>query len=98
MNCVNKNSDFEYIIHLIVKPNSKFQKVIKDKDRLTFFLKSKPIRNNANIELIKLVKNKLNLSSNQIQIIHGSKIRNKSIKITFIEKIDQSELLEKLLS
>ncbi|MFW9829305.1 MAG: DUF167 domain-containing protein [Candidatus Thorarchaeota archaeon] len=98
MNYIKKNSDFEYIIHLIVKPNSKFQKVVKDKDMLTFFLKSKPIRNKANIELINFIKNKLDLSSSQIQIIHGSKIRDKSIKITFQEKIDQSELLEELLS
>ena len=98
MNCIQKNSDFEYIIRLSVKPNSKFQNIIKDGDILIFFLKSKPIRNKANIELINFIKNKLDLSSNQIQIIHGSKIRDKSIKITFLEKIDQSELLEKLLS
>jgi uncharacterized protein YggU (UPF0235/DUF167 family) len=96
MKFLEKNSDFEYIIRLNVKTNSKIQKLLNNNDFLTVFLKSKPIQNKANIELINLIKKKLHLSSSQIQIISGYKNRDKSIKIIFNEKTNQNEIIGRL--
>lgn len=97
MGLIEKHSNTNYIIKLQVKTNSKTQKVIYNNDILTIFLKSKPIQNKANRELISLLKNKLNISSNQIRIISGSRNRDKTINITFLERVEKEDILKKLL-
>ncbi|MEE9376504.1 MAG: DUF167 family protein [Candidatus Lokiarchaeia archaeon] len=97
MGFIEKHSTTKLIIRLHVKTNSKNQKIVKIGDNLTIFLKSKPIQNKANIELLSLIKNKLNISSSQIQIISGSRSRDKTIKITFKENGDKEEIIKKLL-
>ena len=97
MGFIEKHSTTKYIIRLHVKTNSKNQKIVKIGDNLTIFLKSKPIQNKANIELLSLIKNKLNISSSQIQIISGSRTRDKTIKITLKENGDKEEIIKKLL-
>ena len=97
MKFLEKISDNNYLIHLTVKTNSNRQKVINNREKLMIFLKSKPIQNKANKELISLLKRKLKLSSNQIRIVSGPKSRDKLINITFLEKIEEKELLKKLL-
>jgi len=94
---IEKHSTTKYIVRLHVKTNSKNQRIVKIGDNLTIFLKSKPIQNKANIELLRFIKNKLNISSNQIQIISGSKSRDKTIKITLKENGDKDEIIKKLL-
>ena len=94
---IEKHSTTNYILRLNVKTNSKNQKIVKVGDNLTIFLKSKPIKNKANIELLNLIKNKLNLSSSQIQIISGSKSRDKTIKITLKENGDKEEIIKNLM-
>ena len=83
MRLIEKYSNTSYIIRLQVKTNSKTQKVSINDEILTIFLKSKPIQNKANKELISLIKKKLNISSDQIQIISGLRSRDKTINITF---------------
>ncbi|MFW9990119.1 MAG: DUF167 domain-containing protein [Candidatus Odinarchaeota archaeon] len=97
MSIIEKHDNTSFVIRLQVKANSKTQKVVSDGKILTIFLKSKPIQNKANRELINLIKNKLNISSNQIRIISGSKHRDKTIKITFNEGIEEEEIIKKLL-
>ena len=83
-----------FILRLNVKTNSRSQKIINNGDVLTIFLKSKPVQNKANKELIALIGKKLNLSSNQIQIISGSKSKDKLIKITFLRNIEEEEIID----
>ncbi|NVM36792.1 MAG: DUF167 domain-containing protein [Candidatus Lokiarchaeota archaeon] len=97
MGSIEKYSTTNYIIRLHVKTNSKNQKIIKNGDNLTIFLKSKPVQNKANIELLSFIKNKLNISSNQIKIISGSRSRDKAIKITLKKNGDKEEIIKKLL-
>ncbi len=97
MGVIEKYSNMSYIIRLRVKTNSKTQKITNIDDTLTIFLKSKPIQNKANKELISLLKNKLNISSNQIQIHSGQRSRDKTIKITFIESLEKEDIIRKLL-
>ncbi len=98
MKFLEKLSNKKYLIKLHVKPNSKSQKIIKNDEFLTISLLSKPCQNRANKELINLLRNKLKLSSSQIQIISGSKSSKKLVKITFLERIEERDLIRKLLN
>ena len=97
MGLIEKHSDTSYMIKLRIKTNSKKQKMICDGDILTIFLKSKPIQNKANKELIKFIKDKLNISSNQIQISSGLRSRDKTINIIFTESVKKEDIIKKLL-
>jgi len=82
-----------------VKTNSKVQKIAYNQftdSWISINLISKPVKNKANKELIKLLSKKLNVATNQIQIIAGSKNTNKTIQIRFDEDISQPKILEKL--
>lgn len=97
MKFIETYSDTNFIIKLNVKTNCKTQKVIIYDDFLTILLKSKPIQNKANKELLNLLKMKLNVSSNQIKIISGSKKPDKIIRLNFSENTEEREILGKLL-
>jgi len=96
MKFLEQRSNNNFILRLNVKTNSRSQKIINNGGVLTIFLKSKPVQNKANKELIALIGKKLNLSSNQIQIISGSKSKDKLIKITFLRNIEEEEIIDKL--
>ncbi|MFX1392017.1 MAG: DUF167 domain-containing protein [Promethearchaeota archaeon] len=98
MSVIEKKSDNSYILYLNVKPNSNKQEIIKNGDKIIVRLRSKPMQNKANKELLNLLKNKFRISTNQIQIVSGSKSLNKSIKLQFSYDIDKIEVLNKLLS
>ncbi|KKL06220.1 hypothetical protein LCGC14_2598190 [marine sediment metagenome] len=98
MSYFEKKSEKKYLIKLYVKPNSKTQKITDDGEFLTIFLHSKAIQNKANKELINLMKNKLEISSNQIQIISGLKSSNKIIQINFLVDIEEQEIYNKLIN
>ncbi|UCD00972.1 MAG: DUF167 domain-containing protein [Promethearchaeota archaeon] len=98
MNFLEKFSDTKYVIRLNIKTNSKSQKIVNNNDFLTVFLKTKPVKNTANKELINLIKRKLNISSNQIQILSGSKSSDKLIKLTFSKNIEEQEIVRKLVN
>ena len=87
-----------FILHLYIKPNSKRQEIIDDGDYLKIKLHSKPIQNKANIELLNLLRKKLKILSNQIKIISGLKSSHKTIMINFSKKIDEQEIIKKMLS
>ncbi|MHA1986894.1 MAG: DUF167 domain-containing protein [Promethearchaeota archaeon] len=86
------------MVHVKVKPNSKKQTIIDNEEFLTIFIRSKARQNKANIELINLIKKRLEISSNQIQIITGLKSSKKKIQINFLESIETQDIYKKLLS
>ena len=85
------------MVHAKVKPNSKKQDVINNGEFLTILVRSKAIQNKANKELVDLLKRKLKISSNQIQIISGLKSSNKLIQINFLDDVEEREIYNKLL-
>ncbi|UCC20903.1 MAG: DUF167 domain-containing protein [Promethearchaeota archaeon] len=97
MKFMEKHSDTDFIINLIVKPNSKHQKIIDSGEFLTVLIRSKAKQNKANIELIKLLKNKLNISSNQIKILTGLKSTNKKVQLKFTKTTENQLLYDKLV-
>ncbi len=96
MKFLEQRSNNNFVLRLNVKTNSRSQKIINNGDVLTIFLKSKPVQNKANKELIALIGKKLSLSSNQIHIISGLKSKDKLIKITFLRNIEEEEIIDKL--
>jgi len=96
MKFLEKVRDFSYVVHIKVKPNSKQQAIIDNEEFLTILVRSKAIQNKANIELINLMKKKLEISSNQIQIISGLKSSNKIIQINFLKGTGEREIYDKL--
>ncbi len=97
MSSFEKHADINYILKLNVKTNSKKQIIVNNGDFLTIFLKSKPIHNKANKELINLIKRRLNISSDQIQIISGSKSHDKLIRLNFLENIEEQDIIRRLI-
>jgi uncharacterized protein YggU (UPF0235/DUF167 family) len=97
MKFLEKIRDFSYVVHVKVKANSKKQDVINNGEFLTIFVRSKAIQNKANRELINVIKRKLEISANQIQIISGLKGSNKVIQINFLEDVEEREISNKLI-
>ena len=97
MKFLEKVRDMLYVVHVKIKPNSKKQDIINNGEFLTILVRAKAIQNKANKELINLIKKKLKISSNQIQIISGLKGSNKLIQITFLEDVEAREIYNKLI-
>ncbi len=96
-----ENSERTIFLKIRVKTNSKVQKISFNQLTDTWIsinLKSKPVKNKANKELIKLLSKKLNIATNQIQIIAGPKNANKTIQIRFYVDISKPKIVEKLTS
>ncbi|TFG04618.1 MAG: DUF167 domain-containing protein [Promethearchaeota archaeon] len=98
MSFIEKKSDKSYILTIYVKPNSRKQKIEQDGNFLAISLKSKAQRNKANKELIKLLQNKLNISSNQISFLSGAYNEDKIIQINFLKEINENKLIDMLLN
>jgi uncharacterized protein YggU (UPF0235/DUF167 family) len=60
-------------------------------------IRSEARQNKANIELLNLIKKKLKVSIDQLQIISGRKNQNKRIKVTFSTTHQKDEILKMLL-
>jgi len=77
----------EKIISVKVTPRAKESLIIEDfEGNLKIKVKSPPIDNRANQEIIELLADYYKISESQIQIIQGSKSRNKLIKISGLSK------------
>ena len=98
MSFLTKNSEKSFILKLNVKPNAKRQKLIDHGDYLSISIRSKPIQNKANKELIHLLKKKLKVSSKQIKIISGIRNSNKLIHIDFLCDIEKTEIIRRLFN
>ena len=55
--------------------------IIVSKNKIIIGLYSKPEKGKANLELIKKISKKFNVSSSQVKIIAGTKSKNKVIEI-----------------
>ena len=98
MEFIEKKENNIFFLHISVKTNSKRQEIINDGNLLTIHVRSKPSKNKANNELVLLLKKKLKVASNQIQIISGGKSKNKIIQITFLEEEGDQVLINRLLN
>jgi len=98
MGFLEKISEDNFFLHAKIKPNSKNQRIIDNNDYLIIFLRSKPVKNKANNELINLLKKTLNISPNQIKIISGLKNSRKIIKIIYTESVNEEDIIKKLLN
>ncbi|MBY9003737.1 MAG: DUF167 domain-containing protein [Candidatus Lokiarchaeota archaeon] len=101
MNFIEMRSDFECIINVIIKPHSNKQTITKpsnNDEQIHISIRSEAKQNKANIELINLIKKKLKVSIDQLQIISGRKNPNKRIKVTFSKNHQKEEILNKLLA
>jgi len=87
-----------FLLHAYIKPNSKSQTIINDLNNITISLRSKPIKNKANKELINLIKKRLKLTSDQIQIVSGLKSSKKIIKLMFKKKMSSQDIIAKLIN
>ena len=100
MNFFEVKANNVYLLRVKVKTNSIKQEISPYSETdswLSVKLKSKPVKNKANKELISLIKNRINISSDQIQIISGLKRTNKILEIKLTEKIGRKNLIEKLV-
>ena len=95
---IEKNTHDTYLLYVFVKPNSKTQTIVNDENKLIISLRSKPIQNKANRELINLLKKKLQLSTDQIELVSGSKGSDKIIRCNFLEDIDEASVIKRLCS
>ncbi|MHA2048809.1 MAG: DUF167 domain-containing protein [Promethearchaeota archaeon] len=92
-----KESDLTFLLYVKIKPNARIQKCSSDGDSLTISIRSKPIQNKANKELINLLKKKLEISANQITILSGKKNPKKILQLQFIERRETHEVINDLL-
>jgi len=89
-----------YLLRVKVKTNSTQQEIMSWTDTdawLSIKLKSKPVNNKANKELINLIKKRINVNINQIHIISGVKNTNKVLEIKFSSNVDRIELIKRLV-
>lgn len=96
MEFIDKIEKNIYVLHINVKTNSRRQEIIDDGKFLTIHVKSKPSKNKANKELVLLLKNKLKVPSNKINLISGEKSRKKLIQINFLEEEGKQILINRL--
>ena len=96
MRFLEKIDSNNYILRINVKPNSKQQDIINNDKTLTVHVKSKAMKNKANKELIDLLKVKLEIASNQINIVSGFKNFNKIVQLNFPETQKKQLLINKL--
>ena len=96
MEFLERKSDKIYFLHLNVRPNSKKISIVENGKTLTIFLLSKPIKNKANKELVNILRKKLKIPSNQVQIVSGLKSNNKIVKLDFTKRITEDEIIKKL--
>ncbi len=68
-----KNHAEGTLLHVLVKPQSKKRSIRRDQNsqRWVICVKASPIRGRANMEAVKLLAKKLNISSSEIRIITG---------------------------
>jgi len=95
---LEKRANNSIFLRVKVKPNSKKQEILINGDFLTIKIRSKALQNKANKEVLNLLRKKLNVSSNQLHIVLGSKNTNKTIQILFSTEIDEKEIIKRLLA
>ena len=98
MRFIEQLDKYTFKLHIDVKTNSKRQEIINVENYLIVHVRAKPIKNKANNELIFLLKDRLKIASNQIEIISGRKSKNKVVQITFQEEEGNQLLIDRLFN
>jgi len=97
-NYLEKKTDLSFLLRVYVKTNARKQEILETGETLVISLRAKPIQNKANRELIGLLKKKLQISTDQVQIISGLKSTNKVIKLEFLEKLREEDIVKKIIN
>lgn len=71
------------LLSILVKPRSKKQAIkIEHEDLCVVLVKAAPTRNQANVEVVKLIGRKLDIPATDVRIISGEKSTKKILLIT----------------
>ena len=100
MEFIEFKENYICLLRIRVKPDSRAQGIYlpsKTDYWLVVNLKSKPVKNKANKELINLIRKRLDIPSTQIKIISGLKKSSKILEIKLNEDIGRVELINKLI-
>ncbi|MHA2006044.1 MAG: DUF167 domain-containing protein [Promethearchaeota archaeon] len=97
MSFLKKLNNSTFQLSVKVKPNSKNQKITNEIEFLTIQIRSRAVRNKANMEIINLLKKRFKISSNQVKIVSGLKSTNKVVHIILDEKVEYQSVLNRLL-
>ncbi len=101
MDFIKIKSNNLYLLRIRVKTNSKKQEILRCSETdsyLTILLRSKPVQNKANKELLNLIKKKLKVSADQVQIIVGLKKTDKILQVSFSENIVESDIIKRIFN
>jgi len=101
MDFIKIKSNNLYLLQIRVKTNSKKREILRcseNDSNLTILLRSKPVQNKANRELLNLIKKKLKVSSDQVQIIAGLKKADKILQVSFSENILESDIIKRIFN
>ena len=101
MDFIRIKSNNMYLLRIRVKTNSKKQEILRCSETdsyLTILLRSKPVQNKANKELLNLIKKKLKVSSDQVQIIAELKKADKILQVSFSENIVESDIIKRIFN
>ena len=84
------------LIQIHVKPKAKKQSISCSPEdaECVISVKSAPIQNRANQELLKFIAKRLGISSNQVSIIRGHKTSKKTVLIEGVSPVEVKEALE----
>jgi len=88
-----------YLLKLFIKPNSKRQEIAPynfEDQYLTINLRSKPVQNKANRELLSFLKKKFRNKLISLELTHGTKSSIKIIKLILEKPISKQEIFELL--
>lgn len=99
MNFIKEYSPTIYLLNLRIKPNSRQRKIVfssYEEEYLTINLRSKPIQNKANRELLSFLKRKFHNELISVEISSGTKSTNKVVRLIFEKAISKQKVVELL--
>ncbi|MEJ2293418.1 MAG: DUF167 domain-containing protein [Candidatus Lokiarchaeota archaeon] len=99
MNFIKEIESTIYLLVLHIKPNSRQQELVfnnHEEEYLTINLRSKPIHNKANRELLSFLKKKFRNQLISIEISRGVKSTNKVVRLVFEKTISKRKVVELL--
>ena len=99
MNFIKEIESTIYLLALHIKPNSRQQEIVfssHEEEYLTIYLRSKPIQNKANRELLSFLKKKFRNQLISVEISHGVKSTNKVVRLVFEKTISKQKIVELL--
>jgi uncharacterized protein (TIGR00251 family) len=88
-----------YLLSLRVKPNSRRREIVSssfEEEYLTINLRSKPIQNKANRELLSLLKKKFHKQLISVEISSGARSTNKVVRLILEKAISKQKIVELL--